>query len=170
MAKVQVGRWGILLIIAPSASSAFARANDPARDVRERRRDFATVGVKLAAVRELLEKCDREAAAAVGLHPEPGQRSSPEAGPRLVHTRPSSAAGLGRCQDRTSTVGVADGGNGREFLLCLPHTTSAVRMVSQLSVVIASRTSRAVLAEAAARSCVIKRRVRGQADVTKAAR
>lgn len=170
MAHVQEDRWGISLIIAASASSAFARASDPARDVRERRRDFATVGVKLAAVRERLEKCDREAAAAVGPHPEPGQRSSPEAGPRLVHKRPSSPAGVGRCQDRRSTVGVADGGIGREFLLGLTHTTSAVRMVSQLSVVIASRSSRAVLAEAAARSCVLKRRVRGQADVTGAAR
>ena len=71
------------------------------------------------------------------------------------------------CPD-TATVILRDF-TGAEQALCLPPAAVAVRQGHRLAVVVASRRSRAVLAEVAAGSCVISRRGRRLADAAGAA-
>lgn len=66
MGLVNVDPLRVLPVTAASASAAFARASDPARDDGERREHLMVLEVTLAAVRELLNSWEQETARLAG--------------------------------------------------------------------------------------------------------
>lgn len=182
MGIVDVDALAVLPVTAASASAAFARASDPSRDDAERRRHLAFLEVRLCAVRELLDGCDRETSR---LAEELDRRAvgAPCRGASAICRRclaapmnaPSGVVRCSRCgsaievsvADRPcpepATVLVRDL-TGAEQTLCLAHAAGAARQVHHLSVIAASRYSRAVLSEVSSASCVISRRARRLAD------
>lgn len=177
MGLVNVDPLSVLPVMAASASAAFARASDPARDDAERREHLTFLQVKLAAVRELLDSCEQETASLAG-HLNRRTGGAPCRGALAVCRRcpgePLDASfGVGHCPRCGWAVGLPAGGSqcaeagtvvlrditGEEQALCLSHAADAVRHAHHLSVVVASRRSRAVLAESSVASCVISSRL-----------
>jgi hypothetical protein len=179
---VEVDALAVLPVTAASASAAFARASDPSRDDTERRRHLAFLEVTLSAVRELLDGCDRETARlageldgrAVGAR----CRGASAICRRCVTAPLTASSGVVRCSRCGSTIAVSvhigpcpepstvlvRDLTGAEQALCLAHAAGAARQVHHLSVIAASRYSRAVLSEVTSASCVISRRARRLVD------
>jgi hypothetical protein len=176
MGLVAVDPLAVLPITAASASAAFARASDPGADETERRQQLSFLQLKLATVRRLLDSCDFEVArlalaldSRLGLVPCSGTSSLCR---HCLGEPLNSSDVIGHCrrcgQDQklpnaaapcpaAGTVVVRDLA-GAEQALCVPHAAAAARQVDQLAIVVASRHSRAVLAEAANASCIIGQR------------
>lgn len=181
MGLVDPDPLAVLPVRAASASAAFARACDPRRDRAERREHLRSLELILTAVRELLRRCEQEAAR-LAAEVDDLDPATPCAGHERVCSHCHGAPG--ECSD----AAVCDRGLGNEChkggvrcgrpaavtlrepigvqqTLCLPHAAAAVRQLDPLVVVAASRSSRAVLAEAAGESCVVSRHRRLLADV-----
>jgi hypothetical protein len=187
MGRDDVDPLAVLPLTAASASAAFARASDPWRDDAERRQQLTFLEVTLAALRELLDRCEQETARLAGqMDRRIGE--APCQGARAVCGRSlgepfEASRGTGQSRKCSSTVEpsmesarcpdaaavVLRDLTGDEQALCLSHAAVAVRRVHHLSVVAASRYSRAVLSDVAAASCTISRRVQRLADATGAA-
>ena len=182
MGIVAVDALAVLPVTAASASAAFARASDPRRDDVERRKHLAFLLNTLSAVRKLLDSCDQATARLAG------ELDRPAVGPpcggasavcrRCLDAPSTSSSGVVRCSRCGTAIGVSTADSpcpqpatvlvrdltGAEQALCLSHAAAAARQVQHLSVIAASRHSRAVLNEAATASCVISRRTCRLAD------
>lgn len=187
MGLVDVDPLAVLPVTAASASAAYARASDPARDNVERQEQLTFLEITLSVVRELLDSCDQQTArlAAELCRSRGGARCAGVSAlcRRCLGAPLDCSAGVGHCRrcgsttdlplrkspcPEPATVVMCDVG-GAEQVLCLPHAASAVREVDHVAVVAASRHSRAALAEVAAETCVISRRGSRLSDAAGAA-
>jgi hypothetical protein len=177
MRLVDVDPLAVLPVTAASASAAYARASDPARDDVERQEQLTSLEITLSVVRELLDSCDQQTArlAAELYRNRGGVRCAGVSAlcRRCLGAHVDCSAGAGHCRrcgattvlplpnvpcPELATVVVLGDAGGAEQVLCLPHAASAVREVDHVTVVAASRYCRATLAEIAAETCVISRR------------
>lgn len=187
MGLVDVDPLAVLPVTAASASAAYARASDPARDRVERQEQLTFLEITLSVVRELLDSCDQQTARlAAELRRDCGGARCAGVSTlcrRCLGAPLDCSAGVGHCRrcgsnidvplrkgpcPEPATVVMCDAA-GAEQVLCLPHAASAVREVDHVTVVAASRHCRAALAEIAAESCVISRRGRRLPDAAGAA-
>jgi hypothetical protein len=176
MGLVDVDSLAVLPVTAASASAAYARASNPARDDVERQEQLTFLEITLSVVRELLDSCDQQTARlAAELRRSRGGVSCAGVSAlcrRCLGAPLDCSAGVGHCRrcgstidlplrnvpcPEPATVVVCDRA-GTEQVLCLPHAASVVRDVDHVAVVAASRHCRAALAEVAAESSVIRRR------------
>lgn len=175
MGLVETDPLAVLPVRAASASTAFARACDPGRDRAERYEGVRSLELALLSLRQLLDRCEQATARlAAELRNSPGTTVC--AGPwrdchQCIDEAPSSSGGLGHDQHCGRDPGPRSGDDcgqpaevtmqdvvGRQRLLCLPHAADALRERAHVSIVAASRCSRAVLAEVADETCVVGRR------------
>jgi hypothetical protein len=188
MGLVDPDPLSVLPVRAASASAAFARACDPGRDNSERCEHLNSLELTLTSLRQLLDRCE-QAIARLAAEIRSPDTAPPCSGPcrSCRHCR-DGAAGCsdlvgrlrscgwdiqrvneqGRCGE-PGVVTVRDLA-GLQEVLCLSHAADAVRMVHHLSIVAASRSSRAVLAEVAGATCVVSRRATRLAEADGRAR
>jgi hypothetical protein len=181
MGLVDPDPLAVLPVRAASASAAFARACDPHRERAERREHLRLLELTLTAVRQLLDRCDEEAAqlalevfnddlatSCAGRH-RPCRRcfgaavDGPEGVGRVERCNCSvERHGAGGCSERSAVTLRDESGASR--VLCLKHAADALRQGDHLAVVAGSRCSRAALAEVAGETCLASRRPSRLAD------
>lgn len=187
MGLVDIDPLAVLPVTAASASAAYARASDPARDDLQRQEQLTLLETTLSVVRELLDSCDYETArlAAELRRSQEGTRCAGLSAVcrRCVGEPLDCSTGVCHCRRCGSTTDLAlrdapcpdpativiCDAAGVEQVLCLSHAASAVREVNRVAVVAASRHCRAALAEIAAETCVISRRGHRLSDAAGAA-
>jgi hypothetical protein len=173
MGLVDPDPLSVLPVRAASASAAFARACDPGRDNSERCEHLNSLELTLTSLRQLLDRCEH-ATARLAAEVRSSDTAPPGSGPCR-----SCSDGAAGCSDRVGRLRNCDWGiqrvneegrcgepgvvtvrdfTGSQEVLCLSHAAHAVRLVHHLSIVAASRSSRAVLAEVAGATCVVSRR------------
>jgi predicted DNA-binding transcriptional regulator AlpA len=173
MALIDLDALAALPVAAAAASSAYARAADPGREVSDRRQDLDLLEATLGSVRRLLERCQEDAERLAG---QVSRAEVPRLCPlpwpvcrRCPGVRLSCSSGLGHCRRCGETDVIAVGRfrcpdpatvvvrdlTGVEQPMCLPHAAGAVRQVDRLTVVAASRPSRALLREVAGQTSVV---------------
>jgi hypothetical protein len=175
MGLVEIDPLAVLPVRAASASAAFARACDPSRDSAERCEHLRSLELALLSLRDLLDRCEQATGRLAAEVPNP-TRTTDCTGPwrdcrQCVEGGPGSSAGVwhhlhfgrdaeppgsGHC-GQPAEVTMQDVA-GRQRLLCLSHAADAVRERDHVSIVAASRCSRAVLGEVANETSVISRR------------
>ncbi len=183
MGLVDPDPLAVLPVRAASASAAFARACDPHRERAERREHLRLLEVTLTAVRQLLDRCDEEAAQ-LALEVFNEEIATSCAGRHRTCRRCLGAAidgpeGVGRVERCNCSVERQDGAgcsersavtlreeSGALRVLCLMHAAAALRAGDHLAVVAGSRCSRAVLAEVAGETSLASRRVTKLADAS----
>jgi hypothetical protein len=176
MVLVDPDPLAVLPVRAASASAAFARACDPRRDSSERCDHLKSLELTLSSLRQLLDRCEQATAqlaaevrtpdgAAPCTAPSGSCRHCLGGAPGCsdpVDCGRSCDSGIerrhvGRRCGEPAVVTVRDLA-GTQKVLCLTHAEDAVRKVDHLSIVAASRSSRAILAEVAGATCVVNRR------------
>jgi hypothetical protein len=188
MGLVDPDPLAVLPVRAASASAAFARACDPGRDNSERCEHLNSLERILTSLRQLLDRCE-QATARLAAEVRSPDATPPCRGPcRICRHCGDGAAGCselvgrvpscdwrikrlygeGRCGE-PGVVTVRDLA-GTQKVLCLTHAEDAVRRVDHLSIVEASRSSRAVLAEVAGATCVVSRQATRLAEADGCAR
>lgn len=188
MGLVDPDPLAVLPVRAASASAAFARACDPRRDSSERCDHLSSLELTLASFRRLLDDCE-QATARLAAEVRSPDVAAPCSGPSqyLRHCADGAADCSGRVDCRRSCdwgIEPLRGGGpcsepgvvtvrdlaGSQKVLCLSHAADAVREVDHLSIVAASRSSRAILAEVAGATCVVSRRATRLAEADGGAR
>jgi hypothetical protein len=176
MGLVDPDPLSVLPVRAASASAAFARACDPGRDNSERCEHLNSLELTLTSLRQLLDRCEQ---ATARLAAEVRSPDTAPPGSRPCRSCRHCRDGAAGCSDRVGRLRSCGWGiqrvneegrcgqpgvvtvrdlAGSQEVLCLSHAADAVRMVHHLSIVAASRSSRAVLAEVAGATCVVGRR------------
>jgi hypothetical protein len=186
MGLVDSDPLAVLPVRAASASAAFACACDPRRARYERCEHLSSLELTLASLRHLLDHCEQATArlAAEVRGPDlaepctgPCRNCRPcrdgAAGSDHVERGRSCAWGTKRlhgegCCGEPAVVAVRDL-TGSQKVLCLSHAADAVRGVHHLSIVEASRCSRAILTEAAGATCVVSGRATRLAEADRPA-